>query len=145
MKFHEKLRAFRDEQLNISQKEAALLLEVSNVNLSRYETAERQPSLEFLHRIRTKYKMTDEQFLDLLTEDTTVRKPMETFLEQAHETQSRYYSQFSELLTELLSEKSFRLLLLYLRDLPEKERKEILEQLVEFLSTKNVLHINVII
>lgn len=75
--------------------------------------------------------MTDEQFLDLLTEDTTVRKPMETFLEQAHETQSRYYSQFSELLTELLSEKSFRLLLLYLRDLPEKERKELLAQLVE--------------
>lgn len=133
VKFHEKLRAFRDEQLNISQKEAALLLEISNVNLSRYETADRQPSLEFLHRIRTKYKMTDEQFLDLLTEDTTVRKPMETFLEQAHETQNRYYEQFSELLSDLVDEKNFRLLLLYLRDLPEKERKELLAQLVEHI------------
>lgn len=133
VKFHEKLRAFRDEQLNISQKEAALLLEVSNVNLSRYETADRQPSLEFLHRIRTKYKMTDEQFLDLLTEDTTVRKPMETFLEQAHETQNRYYGQFTDLLADLVNEKSFRLLLLYLRDLPEKERKELLAQLVEHI------------
>ena len=34
MKFHEQLKAYRDEQLAISQEEAAKLLKISNATLS---------------------------------------------------------------------------------------------------------------
>ena len=42
MSFPEKLK-FAREKLNIKQKEAASLIEISDVTLSRYETGEREP------------------------------------------------------------------------------------------------------
>ncbi|WP_392454683.1 helix-turn-helix domain-containing protein [Chryseomicrobium aureum] len=126
MKFHEKLKAYRDEQLNISQEEAAKLLKISNVTLSRYESAERQPSLEMINLIRSVYRLSDEQFLDLLTDDKSTRKTAEAYVEQANESQVRYYDQFSPLIQELMKSKEFRALLLHLRTLSDDERKKLL-------------------
>lgn len=131
MKFHEKLKAYRDEQLNISQEEAAKLLKISNVTLSRYESAERQPSLEMINLIRSVYRLSDEQFLDLLTDDKSTRKTAEAYVEQANESQDRYYDQFSPLIQELMKSKEFRALLLHLRTLSDDERKKLLRDSLE--------------
>lgn len=127
MKFHEKLRAFREEQLNITQQEAAKLLHISNVNLSRYETSGRQPNLELLNKMREQYGMSDQQFLNLVIDKPSERRDTDRLVGEAHETQSRYYSQYAPLIQELLKEEEFRLLLLHLRDLPRGKRRQFLD------------------
>lgn len=134
VKFHEKLKAYRDEQLDISQDEAAKLLKVSNATLSRYESSKRLPSLEMVFAIRKAYQLTDEQFLDLLTDDSSKRKSTESFVEQAHESQGRYYGQFSPLLEELLPLDDFRSLLLQLRDLSKEEQEKLLRNLLKSIT-----------
>lgn len=133
MKFHEKLKAYRDEQLDISQEEAAKLLKISNVTLSRYESSARQPSLEMINLIRSVYRLSDEQFLNLLTDDQNNRKTTEAFVEQAKESQDRYYAQFQPFVSELMANADFRNLLLHLRELSKEEREQQLKEFTDQL------------
>ena len=57
MSFPEKLK-FAREKLNIKQKEAASLIEISDVTLSRYETGEREPKVSDLIKIARTLKTT---------------------------------------------------------------------------------------
>lgn len=129
--FHEKLKTFREEQLNISQKEAAKLLEIPAANLSRYEAGTRQLSLDILLLMYERYGMSKEQFLDLLSLSPGTRRTAETLVEQAHESKSQYYSQFHDLLEELLKDAMFRRLLLELRDLSGKDRTAFLQAVLK--------------
>lgn len=130
MTFHEKLKTFREEQLEIPQKEAALLLGVSQTVLSRYEAGTRSPSIETVLLIRDKYNMTHEQFLELLSITPTQRRPAETLVEEAHETKKKYYSQFDDLLEELMKGSAFRRLLLELEHLSSTERNAFLQAIL---------------
>lgn len=130
MTFHEKLKTFREEQLEIPQKEAALLLGVSQTVLSRYEAGTRSPSIETVLLIRDKYNMTHEQFLELLSITPTQRRPAETLVEEAHETKKKYYSQFDDLLEELMKGSAFRRLLLELEHLSSAERNAFLQAIL---------------
>lgn len=129
MTVHEKLKTFREEQLNISQKEAAKLLDIPAANLSRYEAGTRQLSLDILLLIYERYGMTKEQFFDLLSLSPGKRRTAETLVEEARESKSQYYSQFHDLLDELVKDAKFRQLLLELRDLSVDERSTFLQSI----------------
>lgn len=134
MKLSEKIKLYRDEKLEISQKEASKLLHVSNVSLSRYEADQRQPSIETLKRMRKYYQMTDAEFIALFDDSVPNRKEMVQLVEETNETRTKYYNQFSLLVEELIGEEDFRLLLLHLKDLSLEERRSQLALLLKNLT-----------
>lgn len=131
MMIHEKIKTFREEQLNISQQEAAKLLDIQPGNLSRYESGSRQLSLDTLLLMYERYGMTKEQFFDILSLSPGTRKTAETLVEQARESKDQYYSQFHDLLDELLKDAAFRELLIELRDRSTKERTAFLQAILK--------------
>ncbi|SOB90220.1 helix-turn-helix protein [Ureibacillus xyleni] len=120
MHFGKHLRQYREE-LNITQGEAAYQLGLVPNTYSNYERCERPIPIELLPKIKEVFNIPDEQFLDMILNQSRNRRkmPVEELAMQTRELRERYMVNFGESYFDLIA------------NLPE------LRQLLGFLNSLN--------
>jgi transcriptional regulator with XRE-family HTH domain len=106
MSFGMQLREYREEELNITQSEAAYQLNLVPNTYSNYERCERPIPIELLPKIKDTFKIPDEQFLDMLLNRSRSKKKLsiEALAMQTKDLRERYIVNFGESYFELLQE-----------------------------------------
>lgn len=127
MGFGAQLREYREEHLDISQKEMARTLGIDTTNMSRYEADKHQFTVDFIQKIRETYDIPDDMFLAMIegTPLRSVRKSMHTW-EDPSTYSSTFLGQHAELVEE---EKDLRRLLAFAASLTDDDRKLLLSGL----------------
>ncbi|TFD97027.1 helix-turn-helix domain-containing protein [Jeotgalibacillus sp. R-1-5s-1] len=69
MAIYQQLKYYREEVLNMTQSQAARLLNIDQSTLSNYERGSRQIPLELLRLFKEKYYIDDDMFLAMLFQD----------------------------------------------------------------------------
>jgi transcriptional regulator with XRE-family HTH domain len=70
MDFHEKLKKYREEILQLSQKEVAFRLKLSQSALSKYENGRAQITADMLKDFKAAYEIPSDLFSEMLFEST---------------------------------------------------------------------------
>jgi transcriptional regulator with XRE-family HTH domain len=70
MRFHEKLKKYREEILQLSQKEVAFRLKLSQSALSKYENGRAQITADMLKDFKAAYEIPSDLFSEMLFEST---------------------------------------------------------------------------
>ncbi|MBE3568770.1 MAG: helix-turn-helix transcriptional regulator [Bacillales bacterium] len=70
MHFHEKLKKYREEILQLSQKEVAFRLKLSQSALSKYENGRAQITADMLKDFKAAYEIPSDLFSEMLFETT---------------------------------------------------------------------------
>ena len=105
MALGEHLRAYR-EKLDITQIEAAKLLDIDHSALSKYEKGDLGISIELLTKIKEKYKIPDDQFIYMLEDK---RYKSEDPIIEARESKARYIETFQDdYVNEVIHLKEYR-------------------------------------
>ncbi|MFP3917903.1 helix-turn-helix transcriptional regulator [Lysinibacillus telephonicus] len=106
MNFGEHLREYREEELNITQGEAAYRLNLVPNTYSNYERCERPVPIDLLPKIKETFNIPDEQFLDMLLDRPRNKKKLsvEALAMQTKDLRERYIVNFGESYFELLQE-----------------------------------------
>ena len=92
--FYQYLRAYRKEQLGITQEEAANLLNVTKSTYSHYETGSRDIPIHLLPILKKKFSIPDESFLQMLFHSPLRLKSAEELAATTKDIQSKYKSNF---------------------------------------------------
>ncbi|RKQ17746.1 helix-turn-helix domain-containing protein [Ureibacillus endophyticus] len=125
MSFGKSLRQYR-ENMNITQLEAAYQLDLVPNTYSNYERCKRPIPIELLPKIKKAFNIPDEQFLDMLLNQSHRRKKMtvEKLAIQTKELRERYMISFGESYFDLISNtQELRQLLGFLNNLDDKKRR----------------------
>lgn len=106
MNFGEHLREYREEELNITQGEAAYRLNLVPNTYSNYERCQRPIPIDLLPKIKETFNIPDEQFLDMLLDRPRNKKKLsvEALAMQTKDLRERYIINFGESYFELLQE-----------------------------------------
>ena len=124
MPFYEHLREYREQQLNISQKEVASRLNIDHSSLSKYERGERAIPIDLLPDFKRVLNISDKDFLNMV-----LNKPYksENPGPQAQEVQKQYiYGFYDELLIGRGKYSSdFREIVIFLSKLNDQDLKNI--------------------
>lgn len=94
MDFYQYLRAYRKEQLGITQEEAANLLNVTKSTYSHYETGTRDIPIHLLPIIKKKFNIPDEMVLQMLFHSPLRSNSAEELATTTKDIQSKYKSNF---------------------------------------------------
>ncbi len=136
MNFGEYLRQYREEELNITQTEAAYRLNLIPNTYSNYERCERPIPIDLLPKIKETFNIPDELFLDMLLDRRRNKKRLsiEAIAMQTKELRERYITNFGESYFELLQESSeLRQLLGFINAQDTKKRRLFLNALKSIL------------
>lgn len=133
MYFGPLFREYREEYLNIRQKEAANALNIDAKILSNYELKKREIPIDFLPTFQTTFHIPDDYFLAMIHGrplKTVRHQNIPSQPERAKEVQSYYYDSFIERHRPLIERsQDLRELLLLIEQLPTKERNDWLKRL----------------
>ena len=141
MSFGKFLREYR-ENMNITQLEAAYQLDLVPNTYSNYERCKRPIPIELLPKIKQTFNIPDEQFLDMLLNQSHRRKkiPIDLLEIQTKELRERYMINFGESYFDLIAHtQELRQLLGFLNHLDEKKRRLCLNAIKSILIIYNDL------
>lgn len=136
MSFGMQLREYREEELNITQSEAAYQLNLVPNTYSNYERCERPIPIDLLPKIKETFNIPDEQFLDMLLSESRSKKKrsIEALAMQTKDLRERYITNFGESYFELLEESSeLRQLLSFINVQDTKKRRLFLNAIKSIL------------
>ncbi|MET3575433.1 helix-turn-helix domain-containing protein [Bhargavaea ullalensis] len=104
MAIHEKFKEFREDVLQIRQREAARRLGIDPAALSNYELGKRDFPYDLLLKAKEAFNMTDEQYLAMLLGRPygKGRKDAERLSAETNEAKARYYSRFADAYGDLI-------------------------------------------
>ncbi|WP_040227677.1 helix-turn-helix domain-containing protein [Bhargavaea cecembensis] len=106
MAIGEKFKEFREDVLQIRQREAAALLGIDPAALSNYELGKRDFPYDLLVKAKDVFAMTDEQYLAMLLGRPygQGRKDAVRLSAETNEARARYYSRFTEAYGDVIRE-----------------------------------------
>ncbi|WP_227394429.1 helix-turn-helix domain-containing protein [Jeotgalibacillus aurantiacus] len=134
MAIYQQLKFYREEILDITQSQAARLLNIDQSTLSHYERGSRQIPLELLRLFKEKYYIDDETFIAMLFKNPS---SSEVIKEGKKELQAKVVKAEEQQLVKLIREyPSLQEELRELASLPkshQKNRAEVLVRLLQIL------------
>ncbi|TSI07405.1 helix-turn-helix domain-containing protein [Lysinibacillus sp. BW-2-10] len=136
MNFGRLLREYREDELNITQSEAAYQLDIVPSTYSNYERCDRSVPIALLPKIKEAFNIPDEQFLNMILNRPHNRKKLsaEGLAMQTKELRERYITNFGESYFDLIQQSpELRQLLGFIHILDVKKRKLLLNALKSIL------------
>ncbi|WP_332650626.1 helix-turn-helix domain-containing protein [Lysinibacillus sp. 54212] len=137
MTFHQRLREFRKNELNISLTEAAYRLNLKPNTYSNYENGERPLPFNTVLELKEKFAISDETFLNMLFDRPRERRRLtaEQMALQTQEIWERYSTNYGEAYYDFISSTpEIRELISQLAMLDSKKQKRCLNAIRTIVS-----------
>ena len=133
LKFHERIKEYRKDYLNITATEAASILNIGYTAYSNYENGIRQFPLELIPVIKEKFVISDELFLEMFLERPRKRQNVKTHVERTNEIKAQYSTKFAEDFFEFVTIREVRTMLAIMRKYDPKYYKTLVKELNDYM------------